>query len=95
MAYDPNYTPDDDEFERAAANKIVSTGAIVLGSLMVIAVSTVAIAHYGYGMPIYYVESRGSAGTPATPSGIIFMLLTLGVGGTLTLCAGLYIRRRP
>lgn len=95
MAYDPNYTPDDDEFERAAANAIVGKGAIILGSLCVAAVCAVAVAHYGYDVPIYYVESRGSFGTPSSPSGVIFILLALGVAGTLTLCAGLYIRRKP
>ena len=94
MAYDPNYTPDNDEFQRATANKFVSTGAIVLGSIIVIAVSAVAIAHYGYDMPIYR-RTRGTVRIPAKPSGIIFALLMLGVGGTLALCAGLYLRRRP
>lgn len=95
MAYDPNYTPDDDEFERAAANAIISKGAIILGSLGLIMACTAAVAHYGYDVPIYYVKSRGAVGTPASPSGVIFMLLALGVAGTLTLCTGLYIRRRP
>ena len=80
MAYDPNYTPDDD----------ASMGAIVLGSLIVIAVGALAVAHYGYDVPIYRRHRRGFA----SPSGIAFTLLTLGVGGTLAICAGFYIRQQ-
>lgn len=90
MTYDPNCTPDDDEFERAPANTIVSTGAIALGSLLVIATATLAVAHYVYDVPVYRRHGPGLA----NPVGLMFGLLILGVGGTFAICAGLYMRRR-
>lgn len=90
MVFDPNYTPDDDEFERATANAIVSTVAIVLGSLLVIATGALAVAHYVYGVPIYRRHGPGLA----NPAGLMFGSLILGVGGTLAVCTGFYMRGR-
>ncbi|WP_210275204.1 hypothetical protein [Sphingomonas sp. So64.6b] len=61
----------------------------VLGSLLVVLAGTMAIAHYGYGVPIYD-ENTGKVIDPKLAAALI---IVLGLGGFLFAVAGTLILR--
>ena len=62
---------------------------MLLGSLVVIFVSVMTIAHYSYGVPI----QDGNTGEPLTSANTLMTLLMLGGGGLLFLILGALLSR--
>jgi hypothetical protein len=63
---------------------------MLLGSLLVVFISAMAIAHYAYGMPI---EDRDT-GQLSMPANTLTTLVMIGGGGALFLVLGILLYRR-
>jgi hypothetical protein len=60
---------------------------MLVGSLVVLFIGAVAIAHYGYGMPI---QDRDT-GQLSTPANTLMMFMMIGGGGVLFLVLGVLL----
>lgn len=62
---------------------------MLVGSLVVVFISALAIAHYAYGMPI---QDRDT-GQLSTPANTLMTFLMIGGGGALFLFLGILLYR--
>ncbi len=67
----------------------IARGWILIGSLMVLFVSAMAVAHYVYAMPI---QDRDT-GQLSTPADTLTMFALLGGGGMLFVVMGVLLNR--
>ena len=67
----------------------IARGWIIVGSLLVVFISAMAVAHYVYGMPIH----NGNTGELSTPGNTLMTFLVIGVGGALFVVLGILLRR--
>lgn len=62
---------------------------IVIGTIVAVFGCAMAVAHFAYGVPV----QNQNTGVPATAGDIITVTSLLGVGGLLSVCAGIALRR--
>ena len=67
----------------------IARGWVLVGSLLVLFIGAMAIAHYAYGMPI---EDRDT-GQLSTPANTLMTFLMIGGGGALFLLLGILFYR--
>lgn len=68
----------------------IARGWIIIGTLMVVFVSAMAVAHYVYGMPVH----DRNTGESSTPANTLFIFMLLGGGGAFFLVMGILLNRR-
>lgn len=67
----------------------IARGWIIIGTLMVVFVSAMAVAHYVYGMPVH----DGNTGESSTPANTLSIFMLLGGGGAFFLVMGILLNR--
>lgn len=67
----------------------IARGWMIVGSLVVVFISAMAVAHYVYGMPVH----NNNTGELATPTEVLSALSVIGGGGALFLLAGFLLYR--
>lgn len=88
----PPHTPQrlrEELAKQPSLRRRIARGWMLVGSLIVIFVSAMAIAHYAYGASIQDQDT----GQLATPAKTLITFLTIGGGGALFLLLGILLYR--
>jgi len=88
----PPHTPQqlrDELAKQPSLRRRIARGWMLLGSLLVVFISALAIAHYAYGVPI---QDRDT-GQLSTPANTLMTFLMIGGGGVLFLLLGILLYR--
>ena len=67
----------------------IARGWIIIGALMVVFISAMAVAHYVYGMPVH----DRNTGESSTPANTLSIFMLLGGGGAFFLVMGILLHR--
>jgi TRAP-type C4-dicarboxylate transport system permease small subunit len=91
----PPYTPSqllEGLAERPSLRRRIGLGWVIVGSLVVAFIVAMAVAHYGYGMPVHDQDT----GAPSTPANTLTMFLLIGGSGAFFAVMGtLLLRWKP
>ena len=67
----------------------IARGWIIVGGLVVVFISVMAVAHYVYGMPVH----DRNTGEFSTPANTLLTFVLIGGGGALFLVMGILLHR--
>jgi len=88
----PPHTPKqlrDELAKQPSLRRRIARGWILVGSLVVAFIVTMAVAHYGYGMPLH----DRNTGELSTPANTLMTFVLIGAGGALFVVMGILLYR--
>ena len=88
----PPHTPQqlrDELAKQPAMRRRIARWWIAVGSLVVVFIIAMAVAHYVYGMPMH----DRNTGELSTPANTLMMFLLIGGGGVLSVGMGIVLYR--
>ena len=88
----PPHTPQqllDELAKQPSLRRRIARGWILIGSLMVVFISVMAVAHYVYGMPVH----NENTGQLSAPGNTLMIFLLIGGGGAFFVLMGTLLYR--